>query len=715
MRLIIKVFAQIFFLAIIFSCNSIELKPKVNKMNDIPFAKKIKVNHKAHNDTRVDNYYWLKNRDNKDVINYLEKENSYYEKVTKNQKDFKQNLFEEMKSRIKKNDTSAPYLYNNYWYITRYKKGKEYPIYTRKKESLDSKEEILFDCNIMAKGYEYFNLTGINVSPDNTKVIYAVDTNSRRKYSMFVKDLMTGEELDISIKNTNGGSAWASDSKHFFYVKKNIKTLRTEKIYRHNINETRKKDVLVYHEKDSTYSVYVSTSKSKKFIFISSYSTLTSEHQYLNSKKPLDQFNYIQPRINGLEYEVTHFKNNFYIVTNHNNSSNYKIVKTLINNTSVENWENFIDHRENVLIEDIEVFDKFYVISERINGLNRLLVKSWNNSFKDYYIPMKGETYSLYVGYNPEFKSNKIRYIFSSLITPTSVYEYDVLLKSKKVLKKNKVLDITFSESNYIEKRVWATSRDGEEIPISIIYKKGITLNGKNPLLQYGYGSYGSTIDPSFSSKRLTLLNRGFIYAISHIRGSEYLGRNWYENGKLLKKRNTFNDFIDCSKYLIENKYTSPSHLHAYGGSAGGLLMGVIANENPELYSSIIASVPFVDVLTTMLDDKIPLTTSEYDEWGNPNIKKYYDYMKSYSPYDNVKKKKYPNLFVTSGYHDSQVQYWEPAKWVAKLREFKTDNNLLLLKTDMESGHSGASGRYSSLYEIAEKYLFLLSLEGINN
>jgi len=714
MILIKKVIVKIFFLAIIFSCNLIEINPKHNNMNKTPFAKKIKVTHKEHNDNREDNYFWLKNRDDNDVIDYLEKENSYYKKRTQNQKDFKQNLFEEMKSRIKKNDTSAPYFYNDYWYQTRYEKGKEYPIYIRKKETLNAEEEILFDCNKLAKGHEYFNLTGINVSPDNTKVIYAIDINSRRKYSMYIKNLETGKLLNISIKNTNGGSAWAADSKHFFYVKKNPKTLRTEKIYRHNIND-KKKDFLVYHEKDSTYSVYVSSSKSKKFIFISSYSTLTSEHQYLNSNKPLDKFNFIQPRINGLEYEVTHFKNNFYILTNHNNSKNYKVVKTPINKTGIENWKNFIGHQKNVLIEDIDVFDNFYIVSERTNGLNKLLVKSWNNSFEDYYIPMKGETYSLYVGYNPQFDSNKIRYVFSSLITPRTVYEYDVFFKSKKVLKKNKILDKTFHESNYIEKRIWAKSRDGEKIPISIVYKKEINLNGKTPLLQYGYGSYGSTIDPSFSSTRLTLLNRGFVYAISHIRGSEYLGRDWYENGKLLKKWNTFNDFIDCSKFLIENKYTNEKNLHAYGGSAGGLLMGVVANKNPELYSSIIAAVPFVDVMTTMLDDKIPLTTSEYDEWGNPNIKKYYDYMKSYSPYDNVEKKQYPNLFVTAGYHDSQVQYWEPAKWVAKLRELKTDKNLLFLKTNMKSGHSGASGRYSSIYETAEKYAFLLSLEGISN
>ena len=704
----------IFYLVIIFSCNYFEIDPKLKNMNDTPFAKKLKVIHKEHNYNRLDNYFWLKNRNDDEVIDYLEDENSYYNKMTKNQKEFKDNLFEEMKSRIKKNDTSAPYFYNDYWYITRYEKGKEYPIYTRKKENLNSKEEILFDCNEMAKDHQYFSITGINVSPDNTKVIYAIDLNSRRKYTMYVKDVKTGKLLNILIKNTNGGSAWAADSKHFFYVKKNPKTLRTEKIYRQNIND-RKKETLVYHEKDSTYSVYVSTSKSRKFIFISSYSTLTSEHQYLKSNKPLDNFNFIQPRIDGLEYEVTHFKNNFYILTNHENSFNYKIIKTPIRSPGIKNWRSFIDHQENVLIEDIDVFDDFYIISERKNGLNKFLVKSWNNSFEDYYIPLKGETYSSYIGYNPQSNTNKIRYVFSSLVSPRTVYEYDILNKSKIILKKNKVLDKTFNESNYIEKRIWANSRDGEKIPISIVFKKGIELNGKNPLLQYGYGSYGSTIDPSFSSTRLTLLNRGFIFAISHIRGSEYLGRNWYENGKLLKKWNTFNDFIDCSKFLIENKYTSANNLHAYGGSAGGLLMGVIANKNPELYFSIIASVPFVDVITTMLDDKIPLTTSEYDEWGNPNIKKYYDYMKSYSPYDNVEKKRYPNLFVTAGYHDSQVQYWEPAKWVAKLRELKTDKNLLFLKTDMKSGHSGASGRFNSIYEIAEKYSFLLSLEGINN
>jgi len=681
--------------------------------NNFPIVNRIEYKHKIHNDIRLDNYYWLKERENLDVIDYLEKENSYYRKMTKKDMIFKKNLFGEMKSRIKENDTSVPYLYNNYWYITRYEKEKEYPVYIRKKETLDSKEEILFDCNLMAKGHEYFSLIGINVSPDNRKVIYAIDTNSRRKYSIYVKDLKTGMKLNTKIKNTNGGSVWAADSKHFFYVKKNLITLRTEKIYRHNINKEEKSDVLVYHEKDSTYSVYVSASRSKKYIFISSYSTLTSEHQYLDSEMPLEKFNFIQSRIKGLEYEVSHFKKYFYIVTNHNDANNYKVIKTPIKKPGINNWINVLDHRKDVLIEDIDVFNNFWVVSERSNGLNKLLIKSWNKKFKDFYIPMKGETYSMYLGYNPDFSLSKIRYIYNSLVTPTTFFEYDILSKSKLVLKKDEVLDKTFNESNFIEKRIWALSRDGKEIPISIVYKKGLKINGKNPLLQYGYGSYGSTIDPSFSFSRLSLLNRGFIFAISHIRGSEYLGRDWYEDGKLLKKWNTFNDFIDCSKFLIEKKYTSPNHLHASGGSAGGLLMGVIANKAPGLYNSIIASVPFVDVVTTMLDDRIPLTTSEYDEWGNPNVKKYYDYMKSYSPYDNIKKQKYPNFYITAGYHDSQVQYWEPAKWVAKLREFKKDNNLLFLNTDMESGHSGASGRFNSLNEVADEYSFLLSLEGI--
>lgn len=690
-------------------------KNKINMNFDTstqaPTAEQIPYQLKEHGDIRVDNYYWMKERDNPEVIDYLERENDYFNKMTAEIDSFREDLFEELKSRIKEDDESVPYFYNGYWYITRFEKGQQYPIYTRKKEALTAPEEVLFDCNEMAKGFDYFRLVGVNVSPDNTKVVYGIDTESRRKYTLYVKDLMTETILLTKIENTTGGSAWASDNEHFFYVYKNPETLRSEKIYRHNILASGNEDPLIFHEKDETFSVYVRESKSLDYVFISSYSTLTTEHQFIKADKPLDAFQYIQPRIRGLEYSVGQFENHFYILTNHNDSKNFKIVKTPIVSPSMEHWETILEHREDVLLEDFEIFKEYFVITEREQGLTKIRIQRWDQK-EDYFLPIDGETYSLYSGFNPSFETTKLRYGFTSLTTPSSVFEFDMADRTQTLLKQQEVMDSSFETKNYVEKRIWAPSRDGVKIPMSVVHHKDTELSKETPILLYAYGSYGSTIDPRFSSTRLSLLDRGFVFAIAHIRGSEYLGRNWYEEGKLLKKKNTFNDFIDCSKYLIENNYTSPSHLHALGGSAGGLLMGVIVNEAPELYRSVIAAVPFVDVVTTMLDSSIPLTTGEYDEWGNPNEKEYYDYMKSYSPYDNVKAQAYPNLLITAGYHDSQVQYWEPAKWAAKLRTLKTDTNVLFLNTNMEAGHSGASGRFDALKETAKEFAFMLQLEG---
>ena len=676
-----------------------------------PIAEKTPYQLKKHGDIRIDNYYWMKERENPEVIDYLERENHYYNSMTESSETFKEDLFEEMKSRIKEEDESVPYFVNGYWYITRFEKGKQYPIYTRKKDSLDAKEELLFDCNKMAKGYDYFRLVGINVSPDNTKVTYGIDVESRRKYTIYVKDLVTDSVLDTEIRNTTGGTAWALDNTHFFYVKKNLQTLRSEKVYRHNISNSIELDSLIFQEKDETFSVYIRESKSMEYIFISSYSTLTTESQFIKASEPLSDFKLIQKRTRGLEYMVGQFGDHFYILNNKDGAKNYKISKTLITEPSSEHWKDLLEHRESVLLEDFEIFQEHCVVTERENGLTRLKVKRWDKS-EDFFIPVSGQTYSLYGGYNPSFKTTKFRFGFTSLITPNSVFEFDMVSKTMKLLKQKEVVDNSFRVENYTENRLWITSRDGVKIPISIVHRKDVSYNKETPLLLYAYGSYGSIVDPVFSSNRLSLLDRGFIFAIAHIRGGEYLGRQWYEKGKLLDKRNTFLDFIDVSKYLIEKGYTSSKHLHAMGGSAGGLLMGTVLNEAPELYRSVVAVVPFVDVVTTMLDESIPLTTGEYDEWGNPNTKEYYDYMLSYSPYDNVKKQNYPNLMVTAGYHDSQVQYWEPAKWVAKLRTYKTDSNVLFLVTNMEAGHSGASGRFNSLKDTAKEYAFMLQLEG---
>ncbi|MFN3908607.1 MAG: S9 family peptidase [Flavobacterium sp.] len=700
-----SIFASVF---IFLSCK--DSKP----MNEIqpPIAKVKDTILEMHGDKRVDPYYWLNDRDNPEVIAYLEQENSYYQQITAHTKELQQTLFEEMKSRIKEDDSSVPYFYNGYYYQTKYEKGQEYPIYIRRKGNLTAKEEVLFNCNEMAKGKAYFQLGTMSVSPDNKLAAFATDVVSRRLYTIQIKNLETGEILADKIENANPNLVWAEDSKTIFYTTKNSKTLRSEKVYKHTIGQEAKTDEMVFFEKDETFDVFVSKTKSKKYILIGSNSTMTTEYQFLDANQPNGKFQVFQSRIRGLEYDIDHFDGNFYILTNHQKATNFKVMKTPENKTGVANWTNVIDHREDVLVEGIEIFKDYLVVEERSEGLNKIRIKKWDGT-SDSYLPFESETYTASLGTNPDFNATSLRYSYQSLATPPSVMEYHMQTKEKKVLKEVEVLGGKFNKENYEEKRLWATASDGTKVPISIVYKKGIKLNGKNPLLQYAYGSYGYSLDARFDSDRLSLLDRGFVYAIAHIRGGEEMGRQWYEDGKLLKKKNTFTDFIDCSKFLITQKYTSPEHLYAMGGSAGGLLMGAVINMNPELYHGVIAAVPFVDVVTTMLDDSIPLTTSEYDEWGNPNDKVYYDYMKSYSPYDNIQAKTYPNLLVTTGLHDSQVQYWEPAKWVAKLRTVKENKNLIFLDTNMDAGHGGASGRFESLKETAKEYAFLLDLAGI--
>lgn len=678
-----------------------------------PIAKKIEKKLSIHNDIRVDNYFWLNQREDQEVLNYLNAENDYTNSVLKHTEGFQKALFEEMKSRVKEDDQSVPYKLNGYWYITRYEVGKDYPIYTRKKDNLEAEEEILFDCNQMAKGHSYFKLGGISISPDNTLVSYSIDTVSRRQYTLYIKNLVTNEIFEDKIENTTGSSTWANDNKTLFYSKKDEVTLRSDKIYKHKLGQNSIDDTVVFHEEDDTFNTFVYKTKSKKYLVIGSSSTQTTEYRFLDANTPDGEFKIFQERERNLEYSIAHYQNSFYIITNKDEATNFKLQKVEETNTDKANWEDVIPHRKDVLLEDIEIFKDYLIVNERENGLNQLRIISWDGN-EDYYLDFESETYTADIGNNPDFDSNYLRYSFNSLTTPSSVIDYDLKTKTKTVKKEQQVLDANFKKENYISHRVWATARDGVKVPMSIVYKKGTKLDGNSPLLQYAYGSYGATIDPYFSSIRLSLLDRGFIYVIAHIRGSEYLGRPWYEDGKLKSKLNTFTDFIDCSKFLIENKYTSSQHLYAMGGSAGGLLMGAIINMNPELYNGVIAAVPFVDVVTTMLDDSIPLTTGEYDEWGNPNEEDFYNYMKSYSPYDNVVPKEYPNMLVTTGLHDSQVQYWEPAKWVAKLRDCKLDNNILLLKTDMDAGHGGASGRFEALKEVALEYVFLFELEGIN-
>ena len=679
-----------------------------------PKAKKIAKKLEFHGDVRVDNYYWMNDREDPEVIDYLNQENAYNKQMTAHTSDFQQRLFEEMKSRIKEDDESVPYKLNGYWYLTRFETGKDYPIYSRKKESLEAPEDLLFNVNEMAEGFEYYSLGGLNVSPDNKMVAFGVDTLSRRKYTIQIKDLETGEIYPDKIENTTGGSTWAADNKTLFYTKKDDQTLRSYRIYKHILGTDSSKDELVYEEADETFNTYVYKSKSREYIIIGSHSTLTTEYRILKADNPNGEFKVFQPRERGLEYSIAHFEDSFYVMTNKDGATNFKLMKTPVEKTSQQNWVDVIPHREDYLLEDIDIFKKYLVVSERHNGLNKIKVMRWDNS-EAYYIPFDNETYTAYTSINPAFDTEILRFTYNSMTTPTSVVDFNMETQKKTVLKEQAVLDKNFDKNNYTSERIWATAKDGTKIPVSLVYKKGTKLDGNSPLLQYAYGSYGSTIDPYFSTVRLSLLDRGFIYAIAHIRGGEYLGRKWYEDGKLFNKMNTFTDYIDVSEYLIQEKYTSAEHLYAMGGSAGGLLMGAVINMAPQLYNGVISAVPFVDVVTTMLDDSIPLTTGEYDEWGNPNNKDYYDYMMQYSPYDNVVAQNYPNMLVTTGLHDSQVQYWEPAKWVAKLRDLKTDNNLLLFHTNMDAGHGGASGRFEALKEVAEEYAFLLDLEGIDH
>jgi len=704
-------FLPLILISSLFSCDT-KTQKTMSELPNAPLAKQIPKNLTIHDDVRVDEFYWLNDRENPEVIDYLNKENDYYNAHTAHTKDFQVSLFEEMKSRIKEDDSSVPYKYNGYWYITKFEKGKDYPIYIRKKESLTASEELLFDCNEMAKGHSYFRLVGLNISPNNHIISYGIDTTGRRQYKLQIKDLKTDKVFKEEISNTTGGSTWANDNKTLFYTLKDETTLRSESIYKHQLNTDSKLDELVYKELDDTFGVSVYKTKSKKYLVIGSFSTLTTEYQILNADTPNGDFKIFQARTRGLEYGISHYNSDFYIVSNADGAKNFKLSKTPDSHTQKEYWVDVIPHRESVLLEDIEIFKDFLVISERENGLNQIKISRWDGT-DSYYLPFESETYTAYTLSNIDFDTNILRYGYQSLTTPSSVIDFDMLTKSKTVKKEQEVLGGKFKKENYTSERVWASSSDGTKIPISIVRHVNTKKTADTPLLLYAYGSYGYTIDPSFSTVRMSLLDRGFIFAIAHVRGGEYLGRQWYEDGKLFKKKNTFLDFIACSKFLIKNNYTSAKHHYAMGGSAGGLLMGAIINLAPELYNGVVSQVPFVDVVTTMLDDSIPLTTGEYDEWGNPNKKEYYDYMKSYSPYDNVANQLYPNMLVTTGLHDSQVQYWEPAKWVARLRNQDNNTSQLYLQTNMEAGHGGASGRFEALKEIASEYAFILSLESI--
>ncbi len=659
---------------------------------------------------RVDNYYWLRERETPEVMDYLNAENAYTDGVMAPLEPLETKIFEEIKNRIKQDDATVPYRLKDYFYYTRFEEGKQYPIHCRKKGSLTAAEEVMVDVNALAEGHEFFRLRQYGVSPNQDLLAYPFDDKGRRIFTIRIKNLTTGELLPDEIPQVTGNMAWADDNQTLFYSKQDPTTLRWDRVYRHKLGTDVNSDVLVYEEKDETFSIYLTKTKSRKYIIIAAKQTLSTEMRYLDAATPTGEFQIFLPREEKHEYTIDHLGDHFYIRTNYL-AQNFRLMKTPVGKTDKANWQDLIPHREDVLVESAELFDDYLVVSERQAGLIRMRIKPWSGG-EEHYLDFGEPAYVAYFGDNLQADTTTLRFEYASMTTPDSVYDYDMKTRQKTLLKREEVLG-GFDQTQYVTERLHAPAADGAKVPISLVYRKGLVRDGSNPLLLYGYGSYGYTVDADFSSSRLSLLDRGFVYAIAHVRGSETLGRQWYEDGKLLKKKNTFTDFIACGEYLVKEKFTAPDRLFARGGSAGGLLMGAVVNMRPDLFNGVIADVPFVDVVTTMLDDSIPLTTSEFDEWGHPKIKEYYDYLLSFSPYDNVEAKDYPNLLVITGLHDSQVQYWEPAKWVAKLRAMKTDDNLLLFKTYMAAGHGGKSGRFNRYKSQAFWYAFLLKLSGI--
>jgi oligopeptidase B len=679
-------------------------------MKKFPIAKKQTKIFEEFDGKRVDDYYWLNQREDKEVIAYLEAENSYTKDVLKKTENLQKKIYNEIVGRIKQDDESVPYNYKGYKYTTRYEQGKEYPVYCRQLIEENAKEEVLLNGNKMAEGLAFFNIGGWEISHNNQIIAYSIDTVSRRKYTIHFKDLKTNKVYEESIKNTSGNIAWANDNKTIFYAVKD-ETLRPNRIYKHILGTDVKTDELVFKETDPTFVAYIFKTKSDKFLVIGSQSTLTNEYRIADANKPELGFKLFNERQIGLEYDISHQGNRFLIRTNLD-ARNFRLMETPDNKTNIKNWKEVIPHNDNVLLEEIEVSKDFIILAERKNGLPMFRIIETKTG-KEHYVNFDEQDYYSYISTNPDYNSEDLRYGYTSLKTPRSIYDYN-LKSHQKTLKKQDEVVGGYDADDYVSERIYANSRSGVKVPISIVYKKGFKKDGTQPLLLYGYGSYGYSIESTFRSSRLSLLDRGFAFAVAHIRGGQELGRQWYEDGKMLNKKNTFFDFIDAGEFLTKEKYTSKETMFAMGGSAGGLLMGAVINYRPDLFKGVIAAVPFVDVITTMMDESIPLTTGEYDEWGNPNIKEYYDYILSYSPYDNVEAKDYPAMLVTTGLHDSQVQYFEPAKWVAKLRELKTDNNPLLLWTNMEFGHGGASGRFEAHKETAMENAFMLMLLGID-
>ena len=705
----------------LFNAALIMLMSSCGKKPQAPVAEKIPYVVKSNGNERVDNYFWMrlsddqKNAETPDdqtarVLSWLNAENDYAGTVMKHTLSLQEKLFSELKGRIREDDETVPYLDNGYYYHTKYFSGKEYAVYYRQKAGSDS-PEVMLDVNLLAEGHEYTGVAGTTVSPDNRLLAFGTDHVSRRQYTLQIKDLASGELLPDNIPNTAGLALWADDSRTFLYVSKDPETLRAATVMMHRLGTPVSEDKIIYHEGDETFSVQLGRSKSKKYIIIVSSHTLATEVRLVEAAGPEKGAVIFEPRGKDHLYSVDHLKDKFYIRTNSGGAINFRLMSCPENRTAMTHWKDIIPHRPDILLGNFEIFDNYLVVNERIKGLTNLRIIDLENN-SGHYLDFGEETYTAGISINPNAGTSLLRYSYSSLTTPNSVYDYDMSSRTRTLLKEDEVLG-GFDRNNYESRRLWATAGDGTKVPVSLVYRRGFICDGNAPMLLYAYGSYGISSDPSFRSNIISLLDRGFVYAIAHIRGGSEMGRQWYEDGKLLKKKNTFTDFADCARYLINENYTSARHLYAMGGSAGGLLMGAVANMEPELFNGIIAQVPFVDIVSTMIDASIPLTTFEWDEWGDPRKQEYYDYMLSYSPYDQVKEQAYPNILVTTGYWDSQVQYWEPAKWVARLREMKTDDNILIMDVNMAAGHGGASGRFERLKTTALEYAFMLDLEGI--
>ncbi len=664
-----------------------------------------------HGHLRIDPYYWLRERDNPQVLAYLHAENAYADAVMAHTRPLQERLFQELKERIKQTDQTVPYKLDDYLYYTRFEEGRDYPIYCRRRAAPEAPEEVMLDVNQMAQGQAYFAVGAREVSPGQDLLAFAVDTVGRRIHTIRIKHLASGELLHDEIRGTSGNLTWANDNRTLFYTKLDPVTLRSFQVFRHVLGQDPRRDELVYEEKDPTYSVWVSKTKSRQFVLVASVHTDSTEYRYIPAGAPDVSPTVIEPRKEGHEYEVDHYGDYFYLRTN-DDALNFRLVRVPVERSGRENWEEVVPHRPETLLEDFELFRNYLVLEERRGGLTRLRVMPWSGE-AEHEIDFEEPVYVATLSDNYEIETDIVRYAYSSLTTPNSVYDYDMAARRSILLKRDEVLG-GFDSRNYRSERLHVTASDGASVPVSVVYRPDRRSPQGNPLLLYGYGAYGISVEPAFNPALVSLLDRGFVYALAHVRGGQELGRPWYEGGKLLSKKNTFSDFIAVGEYLLQRGYARRGKLFAKGGSAGGLLIGAVLNLRPDLFTGAIAEVPFVDVVTTMLDDSIPLTTIEYEEWGDPRVEDYYRYILSYSPYDNVGPREYPHLLVTAGLHDSQVQYWEPAKWVAKLRWTKTGDRRLLLKTNMEAGHQGASGRYRRYRELAFQYAFVIDLAGVD-